>query len=128
EFYRDGDLEDYLEDQGALGDESAKRITKNLLEALRFLHEKGISHRDVKPENVLIVSKVPLNVKLTNFAISVFSKPSGGSAINVRQGTLAYMAPELFGMFGREIGCTNPADIWALGCLLFKMFTLKTPF
>ncbi|KAH0608693.1 uncharacterized protein H6S33_001827 [Morchella sextelata] len=128
EFHRDGDLEKYLEDQGALGDESAKRITKNLLEALEFLHEKGISHRDVKPENVLIVSKVPLSVKLTNFAISVFSKPSGGSTISLRQGTLAYMAPELFGIFGREIGCTNPADIWALGCLLFKMFTLKTPF
>lgn len=50
EFNREGDLEKYLVGQGALGDESAKRITKNLLEALKFLHEKGISHRDVKPE------------------------------------------------------------------------------
>lgn len=128
EYHRNGDLDEYLEDQGPLGDESAKRITKNLLEALEFLHRKGISHRDMKPENVIIASKFPLSVKLANFGISKFSKPSNSRVISLRLGTVAYIAPEYFGIFGRNFKCTDSADIWALGCLLYKMFTLKTPF
>ncbi|OJD27317.1 serine/threonine protein kinase [Blastomyces percursus] len=78
------------------------------LDALRFMHSKGVTHRDIKPENILIHSRSgSFTIKLADFGLSKF----GSLRTNV--GTLDYKAPESFHF--PSINYDNRVDIWALG-------------
>lgn len=82
-------------------------------------------------QNVLIASTTPIHVKLADFGISKCAK---GTRLDTQLGTPEYQAPELVGIppqatrRGYGLGYTKAVDIWALGCLLHKILTMKTPF
>lgn len=98
---------------------TAKLIFKQIFEGVRHCHEKRISHRDLKLENILVDENN--GVKIIDFG---FSSKCGQKLQNFC-GTPPYMAPEIA---GRVPYHGEPADMWALGILLYLMLFGKFPF
>jgi serine/threonine protein kinase len=89
---------------------------------VKFVHDKGIAHRDLKLENCFLDKNI--NMKLADFGLAkVFAGPNG-SALQTECGTPQYMAPEISN--GSYDG--PPVDIFALGVILFIMCNAKFPF
>lgn len=95
-------------------------VARQTAEALQFIHQTGIIHADIKPENILFVDKEQSGIKVIDYGCSCFIGKLLYSYIQSRY----YRAPEVvFGMqYGAEI------DIWSLGCVLCEMVTGKPLF
>ena len=95
----------------------ARRAAAQILDALSFLHARGIVHRDLKLENVLVRdADGPLHVLLCDFGSARFSSTSAtnGKAATAHVGTLPYMAPEQL----RGGTCDPSVDLWSFGIVL----------
>ncbi len=108
----------------------ARPIFVQLAEALRYLHNHNIVHRDVKPENVLLIGDgSDVRVRLLDLGLSKLIDPSpGGSQAKSFVGTRAYLAPEVELLAhgqGKEYGFA--ADLWSLGAVLHVMLVAKFP-
>ena len=90
------------------------RLTEQLLGALAYVHEKGITHRDVKPANVMVSSRSPLKVKLADFDLA-----SKDADLRTRCGTERYLAPEID--FGKDDKYTSKVDIWSFGVMFLEL-------
>lgn len=118
EYVRGEDLTHRLEREGRLPVEEALRILEHLADALAHAHEKGIVHRDMKPDNVLLTRDGV--VKLIDFGIAqadfegAFHEPEGKIV-----GTYTYSSPEQ--NQGRKTD--ERSDLYSLGLLLFEMLT-----
>src|SRR5262249_30644452 len=118
-------LATYLERQRLTVDE-AMRFTRQVAEALAVLHRRGIVHRDVKPSNLFLVDGKLERVTLLDLGIARAAEATGGfTAPGAIVGTPAYMAPE---QARAERSIDARADVFALGCILFKCLTGRTPF
>ncbi len=91
----------------------------SLLQALTYLHRRGVLHRDLKPENVLVVGAT--QVKVLDFGLSVLR---GQHNDNLFSGTLAYTAPEIF----RGGSPTESSDLYAVGVIAYQLLTGLYPF
>jgi hypothetical protein len=112
--YVDGeDLASLLRRIGRLPADKAIEIARQLCAGLAAAHERGVIHRDLKPANVMIDGDG--NVRITDFGLAV----AAGDADAVRAGTPQYMAPEQ--LAGQP--ATIQTDIYALGLILFEIFT-----
>jgi serine/threonine-protein kinase len=100
--------------------EEAVRITRAVLDALAFAHEKRIVHRDVKPANILIGDDG--TVKLTDFGLA---EALGTGSVAGGGGTYPYMAPE---DFAEDAASDYRSDLWAVGVVLYEMLTGRRPF
>jgi eukaryotic-like serine/threonine-protein kinase len=87
-----------------------------ILQALRYLHRRGLLHRDLKPANVLVVDGV---VKLLDFGLTVTREQAVGTV-----GTVAYMAPETL----REEPATEASDLYAVGLMAYELLSGRYPF
>jgi len=126
--YVDGrNLEDLLEGAGALPQEEAREIIRQLAEALSAAHEQGIIHRDLKPANVLRESSSG-RVRLTDFGVAAVQDSAGDTTrLTVAGqilGEIEYVAPEH--LMGEEL--TELADIYSLGTLGYKLLTGGGPY
>ncbi|MEM7538534.1 MAG: protein kinase, partial [Chloroflexota bacterium] len=92
-------------------------LIQQLLQALAYLHRRGVLHRDLKPANVLVQDGT---VRVLDFGLAVTVDQSSGST----SGTPLYMAPELFAGADYSI----QADLYAVGVLITEMMTGKHPF
>lgn len=136
EFISGGDLMDFVAAHGAVGEEAGREISRQILEAIQYIHSKGISHRDLKPDNILIEQDDPVLVKITDFGLAKVQ--GNGSIMKTFCGTLAYVAPEVIGGFtgatGEEeteeerIEYSSLVDMWSMGCLVFVILTGHLPF
>jgi hypothetical protein len=117
--YVDGeDLASLLKRIGRFPQEKAVEVARQICAGVAAAHERGVLHRDLKPANVMIDGEG--HVRITDFGLAA----AAGDIDNVRSGTPAYMAPEQ--LAGREV--TARSDIYALGLVLFELFTGKRVF
>lgn len=128
-----GDLMDFVAANGAIGEDATQVITKQILEGIAYVHALGISHRDLKPDNILIKQDDPILVKITDFGLAKFSDNS--TFMKTFCGTLAYVAPEVITgkyeasqLSPEDAQYSNLVDIWSLGCLVYVLLTLHLPF
>lgn len=134
EFLNGGDLFSLLMAMGCFEEDVARFYIAETLLAVEYLHSRGIVHRDIKPDNVLINSKG--HVKLTDFGLSHvgLSKQTAEFLKTVDEedklegegvvGTPDYLAPEvLLGLKHNEC-----VDYWAIGCILYEFITGVPPF
>ena len=119
--YVDGeDLASLLRRIGRLPADKGVEIARKLCAGLAAAHEKGVLHRDLKPSNVMLDSRG--QVLLTDFGLAGLAEQMSGA--EARNGTPAYMAPEQ--LSGKEV--TVQSDIYALGLVLYEIFTGRRPF
>ncbi|CDO70081.1 hypothetical protein BN946_scf184806.g8 [Trametes cinnabarina] len=116
-----GELFDYLAEKGRLNEEETRMLFGQLCLAVAYVHEKGIVHRDLKLENVLLDERC--RVKLGDFGFTrEFDK---GSLLETFCGTTGYAAPEML-MAKRYLG--PEVDVWSLGVILYTLLTGMLPF
>ena len=121
--YIDGiTLKEYIEQQGALSWKEAVHFTVQILRALQHAHDKGIVHRDVKPQNIMLLSDG--TIKITDFGIARFSRSETKTLTDRAIGSVHYISPE------QAQGETTDArtDIYSVGVMLFEMLTGRLPF
>ncbi len=119
--YVDGeDLGSLLRRIGRLPSDKAVEIARQLCAGLAAAHAKGVLHRDLKPANIMLNGRG--QVVVTDFGLAALADEIPGEEI--RNGTPAYMAPEQ--LAGREV--TVQSDIYALGLVLYEIFTGKRAF
>jgi serine/threonine protein kinase len=102
-------------------EEKAKRVIKQLLTILAYLHQRNVTHRDIKLENIIIDKRGV--IKLIDFGFCCCSSPD--IKLKIFCGTPSYMCPEI-AMKREYLG--PPTDIWASGILLFAMLCGQFPF
>jgi len=120
EYIKGGDLIDYVQERTRLKEEDAAKLFRQLLTAIQWCHYKGIAHRDIKLENIMMASKTCL--KLIDFGLSQFVKPN--TVFNNFVGSVIYTAPEIFR--GEEYNGFT-ADVWSCGVVLYAMVTGEFP-
>uniref|UniRef100_A0A914IAN1 non-specific serine/threonine protein kinase n=1 Tax=Globodera rostochiensis TaxID=31243 RepID=A0A914IAN1_GLORO len=125
EYVNGGDLETWLNrktnDHRLLVPEAdIWRVFTQIADAVQYIHKQHIIHRDLKPPNVLLTTEDI--VKLTDFGLS--RQQNAGSRVQTVCGTPYYMSPERI----LEESYTTKSDVWSLGCILYEMATLRSPF
>ena len=117
-------LRSYLDTRGALPAAELARVADDLLDALGYAHGRGIIHRDVKPENIVLA---PGGAVLLDFGIARAIEQSAGdrlTATGMTVGTAAYMSPEQI----RGVAVDHRSDLYAMGCLLYECASGTPPF
>ena len=127
EFVGGGSLRDTLRERGPLRPAVAFRVVAAVLDGLAAAHDRGVLHRDLKPDNVLLTSAWqylgPGAVKLSDFGIAEIVADESHSSSGL-VGTPEYMAPEQLVTGAGDL----PADVYGAGVLLYELLGGRTPF
>ncbi|XP_076059676.1 serine/threonine-protein kinase chk-1-like [Oratosquilla oratoria] len=118
EYAPGGSLSEKLKHNG-LSEEKVRFYFVQLMEGVKYLHSLHITHRDLKPGNLLLSGSDV--VKIGDFGLAC--EFVEGQYLTRKYGTMAYMAPEVFKR--RYMG--DQADIWSCGIILFKLLTTRCP-
>ena len=113
-----GEIFDFIAQTGSFSEPVARYYFHQIIEALEYLNSKGISHRDLKPDNIMLDDE--FNIKIADFGFS--SKAASNQSF---KGTKSYMAPEIL-IGAKYFG--SMVDIFAVGIILFIMVTQIPPF
>lgn len=127
ELCEGGDLLDRVHKKGFYPEDEAILLVSNVLRAITYIHSKGIMHRDVKPENVLLTSfESDTDVKISDFGLAKIEKNFPRVLPRSRSlcGSDLYLAPEVIKQqeYGREV------DVWAVGVVTYGMLCGSLPF
>jgi len=120
ELLEGGELFERIKLKGLYNEMDAMMIMKNILEAMAYVHSKGIVHWDLKPENLILKNKDnDLDVKIADFGLASFLAP--GEKLNLPCGSPGYVGPEVLDeSFG---GYDTKADIFSIGVILYVLLT-----
>ncbi|KAI3474416.1 hypothetical protein Pfo_029277 [Paulownia fortunei] len=124
EYCKGGDLSMYIQQrQGRIPEATAKHFMQQLAEGLKVLRENNLIHRDLKPQNLLLVTNGDNSVlKIADFGFARSLQPRG--LAETLCGSPLYMAPEIMQLQKYDA----KADLWSVGAILFQLVTGKTPF
>lgn len=134
DFAANGELLTLIKRLGSLSEDCVKYYGAQLLDAVQFMHSRGVLHRDLKPENILLDDK--MRIKVTDFGTAKLlnrEKDANGKELesypqDVRAssfvGTAEYVSPEL--LVDKYV--TKSCDVWAYGCILYQMIAGRPPF
>jgi serine/threonine-protein kinase len=136
EFIEGGTLSECLDKRfGLLDPHLAAHLIHHLSKGVAASHRAGVFHRDLKPSNIMVSGDPSLtSVKITDFGIAKMAEEEIADAFKDNDsitgsqtvmGALPYMAPE---MVLDPRGAARPADIWALGAILYQLVSGKLPF
>ena len=121
--YIDGiTLKDYIEQQKVLSWKEAVHFTIQILKALQHAHDKGIIHRDIKPQNVMLLQDG--TIKVTDFGIARFTRSETRTITDKAIGSVHYISPEQ--AYGKPVD--GRSDIYSVGIVLYEMLTGRLPF
>lgn len=110
-----------LEGNEALSLPEKAKLIVQMLQALVYLHRRGILHRDLKPTNALVLNG---RLKLLDFGISVITERTVQHLTKTTSGTVAYLAPEIF----HGAPYSRASDLYAAGLIAFQLFTGQFPY
>ncbi|MDO4863709.1 MAG: Stk1 family PASTA domain-containing Ser/Thr kinase, partial [Ruminococcus sp.] len=121
--YIDGiTLKEYIEEEKVLTWKDTVHFVIQILRALQHAHDKGIVHRDIKPQNIMMFSDG--TIKVMDFGIAKFSREEGKTATDQAIGSVHYISPEQ-----ASGGVTDAkSDIYSVGAMMYEMLTGKKPF
>jgi hypothetical protein len=125
EYLQGGDLFYYYTEvmQKKLSEDKIKNIMRQLGQGIKYLHEYGIIHRDIKPQNIMLTDKSSSpKVRIVDFGLSriIGSQEKASECL----GTLNFSAPEVV----KKTGYNNKVDIWSLGILIYYLLFDNLPF
>jgi len=128
EYAGGGDLLEFVTSRCPFSDLRAKFVAIQLLSAIRYLHGCDVTHRDVKLENMLAMTRNEFSViKLTDFGLS--RVVDDASLMTSLAGSPLYAAPEIVtGFQGNPVSYTSKVDLWGLGVSLFALLSSSFPF
>lgn len=115
-------LKEYIKQQGKLETREAVHFMMQILRALQHAHDKGVVHRDVKPQNILLLSNG--TIKVADFGIATFSCGETKTMTDAAIGSVHYISPEQ----ARGDATDDKTDIYAAGVVLYEMLTGRVPF
>ena len=158
EFIEHGDLNNYLNYHTTMPEPLTKQVVTQVLRGLEYIHGMGISHRDLKPDNILIASEEPMIVKISDFGLAKMVN-NEQTFLRTFCGTMLFLAPEVFpgymsammaeaqGLDGNIKRKRLPADeagpikgkkqrrpynqavdMWSLGCVIYCLLCGSPPF
>jgi len=121
--YVDGiTLKEYIEQQGVIKWKEVIHFVVQILKALQHAHDRGIVHRDIKPQNIMLLSDG--TIKITDFGIARFARSETRTLSDRAIGSVHYISPEQ-----AQAGKTDEkTDIYSVGVMMFEMLTGKLPF
>lgn len=122
EYVAGGSVGSLIRMYGKFDEKLIKHLTIQVLRGLSYLHSRGILHRDMKADNLLLDQDGVC--KISDFGISRKSKDIYSNSEMTMRGTVFWMAPE---MVDTKQGYSAKVDIWSLGCVVLEMFAGKRP-
>src|SRR5215218_9418592 len=122
EYVPEGTLKERITEMGSLDPGVAASLALQIAEALGAAHARGVVHRDIKPQNVLLADTG--DAKVADFGIARAASAATISQTNVVLGTASYMSPE------QAMGepATPKSDLYSLGVVLYEMLTGELPY
>jgi len=122
EYAKGGELTQLINSKEPIPEPQIKNIFKQIYNAVQYIHNKNIIHRDLKTNNIVFLDEEKTHVAIIDFGIS--STSSGGDVL--KAGTLKYLPPEILqgGTFKNSI----KIDMWALGIILYLLYFKVFPF
>ena len=119
-----GELFDYVALTGKFSEQISRFYFKQLIDGLDYVHQRGIAHRDMKPENILFDQHFNLKIADFGFAAPIAGRDGSGFS-RTKLGTESYMAPEIH---ARRPYIGTSVDLFASAIILFIMTTQHPPF
>ncbi|KAF3677796.1 CBL-interacting serine/threonine-protein kinase 4 [Capsicum annuum] len=118
-----GDLQAKLNRHGKFSDSISRFYFHQLVSALHYCHQNGVTHRDIKPQNILLDQNN--NVKVSDFGLSALPEQLKNGLLHTACGTPAYTAPEVAYRKGYN---GEKADSWSCGVILYTFLSGYLPF
>lgn len=115
-------LKEYIQQQGKVGWKETVHFTVQILRALQHAHDNGIVHRDVKPQNVMLLQDG--TVKVMDFGIARFARENGRTISEKAIGSVHYISPEQ----ARGEVADERSDIYSVGIVMYELLTGQLPF
>lgn len=131
ELAEGGDLFDKIEADEGVGEDIAHAYFVQLINAVDYMHSKGVGHRDIKPENILLSADG--NLKIADFGLATLFRYNGKEKLSVSLcGSPPYIAPEVISRSTRDHAKgsgyrADLVDIWSCGVVLFVLLVGNTP-
>uniref|UniRef100_A0A3P9LMM2 non-specific serine/threonine protein kinase n=1 Tax=Oryzias latipes TaxID=8090 RepID=A0A3P9LMM2_ORYLA len=129
EYCNGGDLAEYLHSKGTLSEDTIRVFLRQIAQAMKVLQSKGILHRDLKPQNILLChpegrksSSINASIKIADFGFARHLQTNTMAATLC--GSPMYMAPEVI----MSQNYDAKADLWSIGTIMYQCLTGKAPF